>query len=195
MALTREELREMGLTEEQVEHIIKGHTETVTGLTTERDRLSGELQKAQTSAQQAKTELQTALQTALGDAEKARNDLADYRKQVETERANAGRQTAIRKALREAGVQREDFVELLARTVDPATVEMDGDKIKDAAALIDPLKASYGGCFAVTQTQGVPPVNPPTSAPQKLTRDDVNRMSEQEILANWGAVQAAIGQK
>lgn len=191
MALTREELREMGLTEEQVERIIKGHTETVTGLTTERDRLSGELQTAQTSARQARTDLQT----ARGDAEKARNDLAAYRRQVETERANAGRQTAIRKALREAGVQREDFTELLLRAVDLDKVELDGDSVKDADALIAPLKASYGGCFAVMETKGVPPVNPPAGAPKKLTREQIGAMSEAEILQNWSAVQAAIGQK
>lgn len=184
MALTREELKEMGLTEEQVTSIIKGHTETVTGLTTERDRLNNDLQKAQND-----------LRTARGDAEKANNDLQAYRQQVAAERLAASKQTAIRGALKEAGVQRDDFIDLLLRAIDLDTVEMDGDKVKNPAALVDPLKATYGGCFAVTHTQGVPPVNPPASSSQKLTREQIEGMSEAEILANWGAVQAAIGQK
>lgn len=176
MALTREDLREMGLSDDQIEMVIEGHTETVTGLTQERDRLNAELQQAQ------------------GDAEQARNELQSYRQQVEAERQMDSKTTALRGALKEAGVQREDFVELLMMAVDMETVELDGDKIKDAAALIDPLRQTYGGCFITTTTEGVDTVNPPVGGSNMLTREQIANMSEDEINANWPAVQVTIGQ-
>lgn len=176
MALTREQLKEMELTDDQIERIIKGHAETVTGLTTERDRLNGELR------------------TARDDAEQARNELQTYRQQVEADRLTAGKQAALRGALKEAGVQREDFVELLLKAVDLSAVELDGDRLKDAAALIAPLKASYGGCFAVTATHGTPPIDPPVGG-QRLTREQVSGMSEAEINRSWQQVKEALGQR
>ena len=184
MALTREQLKEMGLPDDQIEEIIKGHTESITGLTNERDRLSNELQTARND-----------LQTARGEVETARNDLQSYRKQVEADKLSAGKKDALRSALKEAGVQRDDFVDLLARAVDLESVTLEDGKLKDADAIIAPLKASYGGCFAVAATKGTPPVNPPSSSPQQLTREQIEAMSEAEIINNWPAVQAAIGQK
>lgn len=198
MALTREELTEMGLPKEQVEKIIKGHTDSITGLTEERDRLNRELETARENLRTAQQEAENAkndLQTARGDAETARNELQAYRKQVEDDKLTAGKHAALRGALKEAGVQREDFVDLLLRAVDLENVELDGDKIKDAAALIDPLKAAYRGCFATTATKGTDPVTPPSGSGQKLTREQVGSMTEAEINANWPEVQAAIGQK
>ena len=193
MALTRKFLKSMGLEDEKIDSIIEAHTETVDALKKERDDAITRAESI-TELEKERDSLREQLDNA-GDADKVKAEFDAYKAQVEADKMNAGKKAALAAAFKEAGVQRDDFVDLLLRAVDLDAVEMDGDKLKDSAAVIDPFKQSHGSCFAVTQTQGVPTVNPPAGAPQKLTREDVNRMSEQEILANWGAVQAAIGQK
>lgn len=175
MALTREQLKEMQLSDEQIEAIIKGHAETVTGLTRERDELKNKLETA-------------------GDAAAIQAAFDAYRAQAEADKLTADRLAALRGALREAGVKRDDFVDLLTRAVDLETVVLEGGRLQNAEALIGPLKASYGGCFAVAAVAGTEPVNPPSSGPA-FTREQLGAMTEQDINRHWSAVQAALGQK
>lgn len=192
-SLTRKLLKSLGLSDEVIETIIEAHTDVTDALRNERDGYKTKAESI-TALEKERDQLKAQLDKA-GDAAKVRAEFDAYKAQVETDRANAVREQALRRALKDAGVQRDEFVELLMGKADLTGAEMDGDKLKDAAALIDPLKASYGGCFATTTTQGTAPVNPPTNGQQKLTREQIEGMSEAEINANWSAVQASIGQK
>lgn len=193
MALTRKFLKSMGLEDEKVESIIEAHTETVDALKKERDDAITRAESI-TELEKERDSLREQIDKA-GDAAKVKAEFDAYKAQVESDRLADQKAAAVRKALKEAGVQREGFEKLLLQGVDLDKVELDGDSVKDADALIAPLKESYAECFATTETKGVPPVNPPASGQQKLTREQVDAMSEAEIIKNWPAVQAAIGQK
>ena len=191
MALTRKFLESQGLNEAQVAAIIEAHTEVTDALKNERDGYKTKAEgipalEADRDAWKKKAEA--------NDPSQLRAEFDAYKAQVEADKLLGSKTTAMRGALKEAGVQREDFIELLLRAVDMEQVELDGDKIKDATALIDPLRQTYGGCFATTTTQGTPPTDPPSSGAKALTREQIAGMSEAEINANWSAVQAAIGQ-
>lgn len=111
-----------------------------------------------------------------------------YRQQVETEKANAVKSTAVRAALKAAGVNREEFAELLLGKVDLSKVELDGDAVKDPASLIDPLKASYAGCFSTVIDKGTPRANPPAGGGKGMTKADIlaieDTSARQEAIAN-----------
>lgn len=96
-----------------------------------------------------------------------------YRDQVETDKANAVKSAAVRAALKAAGVNREEFADLLMGKVDLSKVELDGDKVKDADGLINPLKGSYAGCFGTVSDKGTPPANPPAGGGKGMTREDI----------------------
>ena len=96
-----------------------------------------------------------------------------YRDQVETDKANAVKSAAVRAALKEAGVNRDEFAELLLGKVDLSKVELDGDKVKDTDALIAPLKSGYAGCFGTVTDKGTPPANPPAGGGKGMTREDI----------------------
>ena len=96
-----------------------------------------------------------------------------YRDQVETEKTNASKTTAVRAVLKAAGVNREEFADLLLGKVDLSKVELDGDKVKDADGLIAPLKDSYAGCFGIVTDKGTPPANPPAGGGKGMTREDI----------------------
>ena len=96
-----------------------------------------------------------------------------YRDQVENDKANAVKSAAVRAALKEAGVNRDEFAELLLGKVDLSKVELDGDKVKDTDALIAPLKNGYAGCFGTVTDKGTPPANPPAGGGKGMTREDI----------------------
>lgn len=160
MALTRNFLKSMGLTDEQVNAIIEGHSDTVTALTKERDDARTAASKVDELTRE-RDDYKAKFEKA-GDAAKVQADFDAYKKQVEGEKTKAVKTSAIRAAFTAAGVNRPEFAELLLGKVDFDKVEMDGDKIKDTASLIDPLKASYAGCFGTVNTNGTPPTNPPS---------------------------------
>ena len=96
-----------------------------------------------------------------------------YRDQVETDKANAVKSAAVRAALKEAGVNRDEFAELLLGKVDLSKVELDGDKVKDPDALIAPLKSGYAGCFGTVTDKGTPPANPPAGGGSAMTKEQI----------------------
>lgn len=160
MALTRKFLESLGLNGETVEAVIQAHVEVTDALKHERDESAARVQA----------------------------DFDSYRAQVEAEKLRAGKLTALRGALKEAGVLREDFAELLLKAVD-----LDAVDAADPAAAISELRERYGGCFATTQQQGTPALNPPTAGRQTLTREAIQGMSVEDINAQWDQVKLALG--
>ena len=172
MALTRNFLKSMGLTDEQVNAIIENHTDTVEGLKAERDGYKATAEK-QTQNEAEITRLTNELAEARknsGDAAKVQADFDAYKQQVETDKTNAAKTAAVRKALKAAGVQREEFIDLLLGKVDLSTVELEGDAVKEVDKLIDPMKENFAGCFAETKQQPLPPNSPPPGGGGNLSR-------------------------
>ena len=192
MALTRKLLKGMGLTDEQVDTIIEAHTESTDGLKNQLAQYKTDAEKLP-GVQQELDALKAAGDGGYKEKYEAEHSAFEtYKTQVETEKTNAVKTAAVSKALKDAGVQRDVFVDLLMSKIDLGKVEIEGDGVKDVAALIDPLKSSYGDCFATIITTGTPPANPPSGGNGVITRDQVKGMSRDEINANWDAVQAAL---
>lgn len=163
MALTRSYLKSMGLTDEQVNAIIENHTDvtealkkerddykakagTIEAITKERDKLKGDLEKAQ---------------KASGDAAKVQAEYDAYKQQVETDKANAGKKALVRKALENAGAN-PSALDLLLNTVELEKVELNGEALKDTEAVLKPVKEAHSGLFGTVKETGTPPITPPT---------------------------------
>ncbi len=61
-------------------------------------------------------------------------------------------------------------------------------KITDPDALLTPLKAQYGAFFAQPTRLPTDVVSPPVTAAPPLTKEDVRRMSQEDINRNWSSV-------
>ena len=188
MALTRKLLKALGLEDEKIDQIIDAHTETVDALKKERDdakalaESAGELTRERDSL---KAEVDR-LKQAGGDAAKVQADFDAFKAQVETEKANRSKTAAVKAALKEAGVGRDEFIELLMGKVDLAKVEMDGEKVKDTAWL-EPMKTAYAGCFGKVNEGGLPGANPPGGGASP-SREQLNAMSDADYYAaTYGA--------
>ena len=162
MALTRKFLKALGIEEDKIEEIITAHGETVSGL---KDEIEKAKQGAEDLAAVAKErdsykKRVEALEKASGDAAKVQAEYDAYKKQVETDKANAGKKALVKKALENAGAN-PAAIDLLLNAVKLDDVEMNGDALKDADAVLKPIKEAHAGLFGNTEQAGTPPLNPP----------------------------------
>ena len=183
MALTRKLLKSFGLEESVIDSIIEAHVETLEPIKKERDE--AKQTAASTDAvikerDELKQKLEN-LEKTSGDAAKVQAEFDAYKKQVEGEKTNASKTAAAKAVLKKAGVQREEFLELLMGKIDFDKVELDGEDIKNAdEVIVKPLKTSYEGCFGSVQPTGTPKVNPPTGGASGVTKADIAKMTDRD---------------
>lgn len=180
--LTRKFLRALGVADDKIDEIVNAHQDTLEEIRAERDGLkesSGKLAQAQAEVTRLTEKLAQAEKHG-GDVAKVQADFDAYKERVEAEKANAVKSAAVRKALKESGVQREEFLELLMGKVELDKVEMEGDAVKDADALTSPLKASYAGCFASVTDQGTKSQNPPSGGGTRMTKEQIAKIENRD---------------
>ena len=180
--LTRKFLRALGVEDDKIDEIVNTHQDTLEEIRAERDGLK-ESASTLAQAQAEVIRLTEALEKAEkngGDAAKVQAEFDAYRQQVETEKANAAKSEAVRKALKASGVQREEFLDLLMGKVELDKVEMDGDAVKDVASFVAPFKAAYAGCFASESEQGTKLQNPPSGGGTRMTKEQIAKIENRD---------------
>lgn len=185
MALTRKSLRAMGLTDEQVDSIVEMHTETVDGL---KDKLKTAEEKAN-QLDGVQKELD-ALKAKGGDDYKAKYEaekkaFSDYKADQTAKETKTAKEKAVREYVSEknfngkkiAGENLEIAMMALAGMIDG--VELDGEKIKDAAALDGVIDSKLSRLAVETKTRGANTATPPAgNGGSKLTRADIYKKDE-----------------
>lgn len=178
MALTRKFLKALGVEEDKIEEIITAHGETVAAL---KDDAEKARQNADDSAAIAKErdsykQRVEALEKASGDAAKVQAEYDAYKKQVETDKANAGKKTLVQKALEAAGAN-PAAIDLLLNTIDLEKVETDGNKLKNAADVLKPVKEAHAGLFGSVKQKGTDQLNPLGGGGAK-SRDEIMKIKD-----------------
>lgn len=176
MALTRKFLKALGIEEDKIEEIITAHGETVTALKDEIEQAKQGAEDFAATAKERDTLKQRveSLEKVNGDAAKVQAEYDAYRQQVETDKANAGKKALIKKALEEAHAN-PAAIDLMLGTVKLDEVELDGEALKDAEAVLKPIREAHAGLFGTVQNQGTPPLNPP-AGDGKMTRESFEKL-------------------
>lgn len=183
MSLTRKLLKDMQLTDAQIEMIIAAHVATMEGLKAERDASAAELDALRSQLDQALQSQQSAAEVqAAFDA---------YRTQVESTRRSGQALKLLRLSLIQAGCN-EKAVDLMISALDPSALELENGMLKNADAIIGDMRAKYAAFFAQPVRMPVPSIQPPVPAGGALTREDISRMSADEINRNWNAVKGVL---
>lgn len=205
MSLTRKLLKGMSLTDEQIETIIENHTETVDGLKASIDELkesnetltkdNKKLQKIQTEYEELKKSVE---ENGENPFETKYNELKDeyskYRSDVEAEKAQAKKETAYRKALKDAGVseKRIDSVLKLAKVdgkLDDIAFD-EKDNLVDGDKIVNAIKTDYAEYIQTLGTAGAHVSNPPSNVGGgKMSKDEIMQIKDtsarqQAMLAN-----------
>lgn len=177
MALTRQLLKDLQLGDEAIEQIIAAHVSTIEALKNERDAATAELETLRAASSQSAAEVQAAF-----DA---------YRARIESEKQTRKAMEWLRLSMLQAGCN-EKAIDLLLQSIDPSDLEMEGGMLKNGHALIASLRSRYADFFAQPVRMAAPTIQPPISSGGALTREDLSRMSADDINRNWNAVKSVL---
>ena len=146
-----------------------------------------------TSLREQLATMEAAKSTATAEAERLKGEYDAFKTQVETEKTNAAKRDAVRNALRNGGVSRSDFQDLILSSLSLDDITIGEDGIEDADSFIQSTKAKCPSCFGEVVESGTVKIEPMGgNPPKKLTIAQIRQMSADEINANWDAVQKAM---
>ena len=162
MALTRKLLKGMGLTDEQVDTIIEAHADTVDGLKADIAKYEGDAKKLP-GVQKELDDLKAAGDGGYKEKyEKEKKAFEDYKNEQTAKETKKAKENAYRELLKAAGVS-EKRIPAILKVTDLNSVELDGDKIKDADKLTETVKADWADFIESSNTDGADTNNPPAN--------------------------------
>ena len=162
MALTRKLLKGMGLTEEQVDTIIEAHTETVDGLKADITKYEGDAKKLP-GVQKELDDLKAAGDGGYKEKyEKEKKAFEDFKNEQTAKETKKAKETAYSELLKAAGVS-EKRIPAILKVTDLNSVELDGDKVKDAETLTETVKTEWADFIESSNTNGANTATPPAN--------------------------------
>lgn len=174
MALTRKLLKGMGLTDEQVDTIIESHGDTVDGLKEDIQRYKADAEKLPG----VQKELDD-LKKDNGDDFKARyekeqQDFQAYKDGIAKKEAAAAKEKAARAYFESKGIPAKSMgLVIRGAKGEIESLELDGEKIKDASALDSLLDGDYKGLIGKVKESGMNTQNPPETSGSKMTKEQI----------------------
>lgn len=186
MALTRKLLSALGIEAEKIDEIIKAHAETVDALKEERDSYKDKAEKFDAEHDKvAKLEKKV---EELNDSNKdsykvkyeaIKEEFADYKKGIESEKTKAEKTNAFKALLKEIGIsdKRIDSVTKIS-DIDGLKLDKDG-KIEGVDELKKSLSEEWADFIEKTGTQGAKTATPPASGGGKAkTREEIMEIKD-----------------
>lgn len=175
MAMTRKALKAMGLTDEQIDSIIEMHTETVDGL---KDKLKTAEDKAN-KLDDVQKELD-GLKANSGDDYKAKYEaekkaFADYKADQTAKETKAAKEKAVKAYFEGKNITGANLdIAMRGCRDEIGAIELDGDKIKDTAALDALVGGTFAGLVVSKTVKGADTANPPANnGGGKMTKDQI----------------------
>ena len=180
MALTRKLLKGMGLTEEQVDTIIEAHSETVDGLKEDINKYKSNAEKLP-GVQRELDELKAAGDGGYKEKyEKEHQAFEDFKAAQTEKETKLAKEKAYIEFLKTVGVS-EKRIPSIIKVTDLNAVELEGDKVKNADALTESVKAEWADFIENSNTNGANTNNPPANNPN--SGDDPSKMTMEEYIA------------
>ena len=185
MSLTRKMLSAMGLEANQIDEIIKGHSETVTALNEQIDTAKADADKYKAEADKlagVQTELDNLKKQVEADAKERKGkdydalkkEFDDYKAEQEKKTVRAAKEAAYKEILKDAGIPEKHYAKILKYS-DVDGVELDDKgKIKTAKDILKEIKEEWADHIQVTQTQGANAATPPANNGGKtMTKEEI----------------------
>jgi len=185
MALTRNFLKSMGLTDEQVTGIIEAHTETTEALKAERDRYKSEAEKLPKVQEELKKAKDAAKDS--GEYDKLKKEFDDYKADVASKETLAKKKAALEKLARakDGAFLSDTGVAKALKYSDYGTIELDEKgEIKNAKDIVKGLREEWKEHVQTEVKKGVSTPTPPPGAESGNVYNDIRAMT-----AKWHAAQ------
>lgn len=175
MALKREYLKSMGLTDEQVSAIIDAHTDTVEALKKQRDQYKADADKL--PAVQKELDDIKAGKDWKSEYDTLKKSFDDYKADVAGKETLATKQAAFRKLLTAENIP-DKYHDRILRMTDFSAVELENGAIKDEAKQREGIKTDWGDFVATTETRGANVDTPPDKTKTTITRADIYKKDD-----------------
>lgn len=173
MSLTRNFLKSMGLTDEQVSGIIEAHTDTVEGLKKDRDKYKEDAEKLP-AVQKELNDLKEATKEG-GSYDKLKKEFEDYKADVQKKETIAAKKAALTELAKDAGLSEAGIAKAI-KYADWDSIELEDDgKVKDSKTQIKSLKEEWAEYVQTSQTKGASTANPPAGSSGKTykTKEEI----------------------
>lgn len=196
MALTRRSLKAMGIEDEKIDEIISAHAETVDALKEQRDNYKAQADEL-TKVQQKLDEANETIKANGSDAWKVKYDAIkeeydNYKSDISAKETTRAKQAAYREVLKAAGVS-DKRIDSIVRVSDIDSVELDeSGKIKGADKLTESIKNEWADFIVSTNTKGADTATPPTTSKKSFSREDIDKMTPDEINKNWETIKNSL---
>lgn len=164
MSLTRKGCKAMGLTDEQVDSIIEAHTETVEGLKEKLKAAQADADKL-VEVQKELDELKSKAEDGYKEKyETEHKEFEAYKSEVTAKETKAAKEAAAKTYFEGKNITGTNLdIAMRAAAEEIAGIELDGDKIKDTAALDALTAGTLAGLVAKKTKVGVQTPNPPAN--------------------------------
>lgn len=175
MALTRKLLKGMGLTDEQVDTIIEAHTDTVDGLKDQVKTYKTDAEKLP-GVQKELDDLKAAGDGGYKEKyEKEHKDFNDFKASITAKETKAAKEKAVKAYYESKNITGDNLaIAMRGSGAEIDGVELDGDKIKDTAALDALVSGAFAKLVSTTTTKGAHIANPPAG-------DGTGKMTKAQI--------------
>lgn len=180
MALTRNMLKGMELTDEQVSTIINEHIATVDALKEQLKEANGKVETLSKDAVSLAT-----VQSKLDEYEKGdwqtkyqseHDAFESYKKEVTARETTNKLHNAYRKLLKESNVG-EKHIDSIIKVTDFGGMKLDKDgNLVDSDKLAESIESEWSGFITTTQTKGANVQNPP------VKNDNIVTMTKEDIV-------------
>jgi hypothetical protein len=192
MYLTRSMLAEWKLSEAATDAVLEAHRASV-------ERMRGEWEKELTQAQSLKDAaserdaLQKEVERLKKETERADHAeaaLSEYRLQQEAKVQKQLRAGLVSEALKKSGVSAK-ILPLLMTAVDTESVQIENGGLANEDDVIAGIRKQWPECFAVIRPE--PAAGAHTAfGGMRISREEIGRMTTEEINDQWASVQEAL---
>lgn len=187
MSITRKQLSAMGLEASQIDQIIEGHTETVSGLQDELATAKADAEKYKAEASKVKG-LEKEIETLKKDLETAENrgaeydnlkqEFEDYKADIEKKETEAVKAEKFRELLKDIGLS-DKGIQMALKWQGVGDVEIDeSGKITNAKDLKKAAKEDWAEYITTTREEGADVNTPPDSSATKMTIEEIDAIED-----------------
>lgn len=167
MALTRNLLRSLSVSEEQAAAIIEAHGETVDALKSQIDDIQKKLDTAN-----------EALKTAKAEKDSLQADYDNYKSEQAGKAELHTKEQAYEALLKDAGIA-DKYVKVIKQATQLSTLELTKEgKLKGADKLAEQIKENWAEFITKTETSGENVGNPPKGNGATVTREEIYAKDE-----------------
>ena len=202
MGITRKMLKAMELDEDKISQIIDAHQSTIDEIAAERDKYKADAEKYKANADELATvkkdlvKAQAQLEEANETSEKLKalqDEFNTYKDDVKAKADHDLKEKAYRALLKEAGISDKRFDSII-RVTDLDSVDIDKDgNVKDKKPIVEGIKSEWADFIQTQDKKGAQTATPPANDPTKVfTREDISKMSAEEINKNWDSIKGSL---